>query len=153
MRRKSLIVPIAALILMSVVLLPQAQAKNTGLCKFQSVNAEKWTVNENHLIVRCVASRIGLPVSTALLIVSHESGFNEDAYNSSGCNGAGCLGLFQQHAGYWSGRLAAARGWLRRLHVHSSSWRNPVVNTVVSAVMAKHSGGWSSGWCDYTSYC
>ena len=105
-----------------------------------------WEVKQT---IRCVTKKYGLNTSQALMIASHESGFNEWARNTS----SGACGIFQHIPTYWSGRIAAAeRSWPTQ-RKFSESCFNARSNIYAAAKLAKSSGGWYYHWCRFASYC
>jgi hypothetical protein len=112
-------------------------------CRYQRLEAGKWTTTEARRTIGCFAAKFGVGVETAKDIAYRESRYFARAYNDDGCGGAGCLGLYQHHGTYWPGRLRLADDALRRWDVKKRKWWNPRVMSVTTFVYVRRYG-WSA---------
>ena len=116
------------------------------VCRYQRLEPGHWTRLETKRTVACFADVMRVSKPTALAVSYRESRWFARAWNRSGCGGSGCINAFQHHAGYWPGRVAAAKDALRRFEVKKRDWRNPRVAAVVTFVHVRRYGwgAWSA---------
>lgn len=116
-------------------------------CRYGELDPGVQTQREMRATIECAVRRWPVPggLSMALLVASHESGLQADAYNSS----SGACGIYQHLIRYWPGRQDQAdRPWMPI----GESCKNGRANIIVSIRIA-HRLGWESNWCRWASYC
>lgn len=118
-------------------------------CRYNQ-GANNVTNREVQRTIRCAVHKwhVAGGASKALSVARCESGFNEHARYASGCGGSGCGGVYQQHLGYWPGRVRSHRGLIRRFNLHTPGRNQGVynyrTNVLISIRMASHSWrGWA----------
>ncbi|HET9672148.1 MAG TPA: hypothetical protein VFQ40_04795 [Actinomycetota bacterium] len=116
-------------------------------CRFQTVDGRwGWTESEVKLTIRCLANKLNVDVSMAMMVASHESGFDANPSNPVHC------GVYQHTRSYFDGRIdAAARRWpgLRWISRDCESARS---NTLAAFYLVK-TDGWFAHWCRWVYYC
>lgn len=94
--------------------------------------------------IRCAVDHFAPTGGTpqALQIAQRESGLNEYAVSYTGC----CKGIYQQHASYWSGRVADYNRKVKHWKRVDTNIFNARSNIMVSVRMASRLG-WCPHWC------
>lgn len=116
-------------------------------CRFQSLDGRwGWTTTEVERTIRCLAPKLGISTSMALMVARHESGLRADPPGSVHC------GVYQHVRSYFSGRLdGAERRW------PGLAWFAQRCETARSNILAAFYlvkiDGWNAHWCDHVRYC
>jgi len=108
-------------------------------CRFK--RNDEWSTSEVRDTIRCGAVRFSVPggIDKALSVASCESGFNERA-----SNGGLYIGVYQQAARYWSGRVAVYNRSVSDRWQVGKAIRNARSNVLVSLRMVGAS--WVDDW-------
>lgn len=135
---------IAGLVLATILLAQPAHADGGwrwDKCRFQGLQAPKWTQHEEDLTARCAVMHFSVPggLSKFRAVISCESGWNRNAVSASGT----FVGLAQHHRGYWLSRYKAFAPphWDLK-----PGWANSRTHLIVTARMV-HAGGWGPWSC------
>ena len=123
--------------MMTMTTQAQAQGWRWRRCKFQTVEAGKWTVNEVKLTIECAVQHWPVSLDHALYVANRESGFRWDATNAT----SGACGVFQHLPEFWPIRQDNFDRLYPRWHIRESCY-NARSNILVAIWMA-HTGGWA----------
>lgn len=106
------------------------------LCRYQSVDKGKWTINEVHLTIHCAIIHFPVSHSTADYIADRESNFLWYARNTS----SGACGIYQHLPRYWPSRVGNFNQAKPKWDLGTDCY-NARSNVLVSIRMARM-GGW-----------
>jgi len=128
----------------------EAQAEREAHRAYHEAEAEAATQAATRETSGGATSQSGSSNLPELLLVirSHESGGNYQAYNDSGSEGYGCGGAYQLHANYASG-WAAEAGY-SGMSPNAAEWSPEIQDAVALYKFNQTNGGL---WCDWTDYC